>query len=147
MDENKKEQDKKFVEDKLEALPVDQYNLTSTATQKKDFKKEYIVAASGLLVSGAGLALLLTVFKDRTTFCCLVILCGLAMVYGMLNYAIRGKQVVALVEGGETSVTALLGKTKYKSLQPLLKLLASLIKDKHLVGYDVVGGEKIVKQD
>ena len=115
-------------------------NLTS-----KPYTKEYVSGAVFGVLSIAGILIgfLIEGYKVAGIVC--FALGGLAS-FALLNHARECKKVMSLLESGECkTVGDLMVKMKKRNKYEFLRALGGMVREGHLVGYEIVDGNEIRK--
>ena len=115
-------------------------NLTS-----KPYTKEYVSGAIFAVLSIAGIIIGFLIEGYKIAGLVAFALGGLAS-FAMLNHARECKKVMSLLESGECkTVGDLMVKMKKRNKYEFLRALGGMVREGHLVGYEIIDGNEIRK--
>ncbi len=119
-------------------------NLKATSV-KKPFTKEYV--SGGVFIALAVATLIVGFVVEGYTvvgiICCLL---GSFAAYAMLSHVYECKKIQKLLDDGRCStITELMALMKKRKKYEFMRTLGGMIRDGHLVGYEIKEGEKIEK--
>lgn len=121
------------------------FNIEASTRSGRGLGKDVIAGIAGL-VALAVVVIVAFVLKSTSMYLLVFGAIFVIIAVGSFSHVARAKKVRRLIEDGETSVSSMMMKGKFRSREECLRTIKKMVESRQLVGYSVEDGERIVRK-